>query len=112
MGLSHIYYDMTVREREMMILYEALEKQFCCFLPYAYSHLAAPFAYFIVACLHVCDCTYKRVGEGAGAFLEASNSSSSASRLPENTTVGLSDKSGFADNVKSLYIEESIALGT
>ena len=67
-GLSHIYYDMTVREREMMILYEALEKQFCCFLPYAYSHLAAPFAYFIVACLHVCDCTYKRVGEGAGAF--------------------------------------------
>ena len=48
---------MTVREREMMILYEALEKQFCCFLPYAYSHLAAPFAYFIVACLHVCACT-------------------------------------------------------
>ena len=74
--------------------------------------MAALFASLIVASLSVCDCDYKRVGEGAGAFLEASNSSSSASRLPENTTVGLSDKSGFADNVKSLYIEESIALGT
>ena len=55
---------------------------------------------------------YRR-GEGVpGAFWAASIASSSAIVTPENTTVGCWDKSGFAGNVKSLYIEESIAFGT